>query len=208
MSSKEIVLGNIRAALKNNAQSENLVTRNYRANTNNSNLLALAVERVEDYKAQVKVVLPSELTATIQTAIKNNSIQNLVVPEGIPNHWLPQNTTVLPDKNFSHEMLNNTDGVLTGCALLIAETGTIVLNHGQHQGRRAISLIPDYHLCVVLQSQIVDNLPSAMRLLHASVLAARPITFISGPSATSDIELSRVEGVHGPRTLEVIVVCD
>ena len=96
--------------------------------------------------------------------------------------------------------------MLTGCAVAIAETGTIVLDHASAQGRRALTLIPDRHVCVVFASQIVDNLPAAISELTSSVTAGRPLTFISGPSATSDIELSRVEGVHGPRVLEVVIV--
>ena len=103
--------------------------------------------------------------------------------------------------------LDAVDGALTGCALAIAETGTIVLDGGPRQGARALSLVPDYHLCIVEEAQVVGTVPEAMVLVAASVRRMlRPVTFISGPSATSDIELSRVEGVHGPRTLDVLVV--
>ena len=105
-------------------------------------------------------------------------------------------------------MLETADAVLTGCAVAIAETGTIVLDHSLAQGRRALTLIPDRHVCIVYAAQIVDNLPAAISRLTASVAAGRPLTFISGPSATSDIELNRVEGVHGPRVLEVVIVRD
>jgi L-lactate dehydrogenase complex protein LldG len=113
----------------------------------------------------------------------------------------------LSDSNtLTYQQLDESDGVLTGCALGIAQTGTIVLDDGAHQGRRALTLLPDYHLCVVYEDQIVDLVPEAITRLHEAVQQRRPITFISGPSATSDIELSRVEGVHGPRTLHVLVV--
>jgi L-lactate dehydrogenase complex protein LldG len=114
---------------------------------------------------------------------------------------------LLRDEGLSNTALDESDGVLTGCALGIAQTGTLVLDGGAHQGRRAISLLPDYHLCVVDAAQIVDLVPEAVeRLYPAAREARRPVTFISGPSATSDIELNRVEGVHGPRTLEVLIV--
>ena len=102
--------------------------------------------------------------------------------------------------------LDGFDGVLTGCALAIAETGTIVLDGGARSGRRAITLVPDYHVCVVEAERIVAAIPDAVAALAEAAAEGRPVTFVSGPSATSDIELDRVEGVHGPRTLDVFVV--
>jgi L-lactate dehydrogenase complex protein LldG len=113
---------------------------------------------------------------------------------------------LLVDRGLPNDVLDSGDGVLTGCRLAIAQTGTIVLDGGPGQGRRAISLVPDYHLCVVREEQIVELVPEAIERLHESAREGRPITLISGPSATSDIELHRIEGVHGPRTLEVLVV--
>jgi L-lactate dehydrogenase complex protein LldG len=113
----------------------------------------------------------------------------------------------LRDPDLSAEALDQSDGVLTGCRLAIAETGTIVLDGGPGQGRRALTLVPDYHLCVVRAEQVVEIVPDAIRSLGDAMRAApRPLTFVSGPSATSDIEFRRVEGVHGPRTLEVLLV--
>jgi L-lactate dehydrogenase complex protein LldG len=102
--------------------------------------------------------------------------------------------------------MNRIGGVITGCFLGIAETGTIVLDSGAYQGPRAMTLLPDYHLCIVFESQVVGIVPEAIAAIRPSVLAGKPITFISGPSATADIELDRVEGVHGPRRLDVILV--
>jgi L-lactate dehydrogenase complex protein LldG len=107
---------------------------------------------------------------------------------------------------YSYDQLDGSDGVLTGCALGIAQTGTIVMDHSARQGRRAISLVPDYHLCIIYTEQIVGLVPEGIAQVTPAVHAGQPVTFISGPSATSDIELNRVEGVHGPRTLDVLVV--
>jgi L-lactate dehydrogenase complex protein LldG len=137
-------------------------------------------------------------------------VRRLVVPPGLPGEWIPEDVETLhdaPRHRLTKEELDESDGVLTGCALGIAQTGTIVLDAGESQGRRALTLLPDYHLCVVREDQILGLVPEAFAMLEETVKAeGRAITFISGPSATSDIELNRVEGVHGPRTLEVLIV--
>lgn len=165
------------------------------------------IERVTEYKAQVHRVTAEQLPTAIAEALHRRGIERLVIPADLPADWTPTSITYLRDSDdLSHEMLDSTQGVLTGCTIGIAQTGTIVLDHSAYQGRRAISLVPDYHLCIVRAEQIVGLVPEAIRQLETAVQARRPITFISGPSATSDIELNRVEGVHGPRTLEVLVV--
>jgi len=131
------------------------------------------------------------------------------VPNDIAAAWLPIDVEILRDVagELTYDQLDKSDGVLTGCALGIAQTGTIVLDGGALQGRRVLTLLPDYALCVIREEQIIGLVPEAIALLAEAVCARRqPLTFVSGPSATSDIELSRVEGVHGPRTLEVLVV--
>ena len=122
------------------------------------------------------------------------------------SEWRPEDVELSADTGLSATELDALDGALTGCALAIAETGTIVLDGGTTQGRRALSLVPDYHLCVVEADAIVATVPEAVHELEPAVKQGRPLTFVSGPSATSDIELNRVEGVHGPRTLHVVVV--
>lgn len=168
-------------------------------------IVARFIERVGEYKATVSTTTSVELPQAIAAAVARQGVQRLVVPVGIPEAWLPAGMTLLlDDPPLTNEALDASDGVLTGCALAIAQTGTIVLDAGPGQGRRALTLVPDYHLCVVRAEQILGIVPEAIAALASR--ASQPITFISGPSATSDIELNRVEGVHGPRTLEVLVV--
>lgn len=185
------------------------VARTYRQHdaAPRAEILARFIERVTEYKAQVQHLAESQLTAAIAAALQARGVQRLVVPVDLPAAWLPDSVTIWRDSGeLAHDTLDSSQGVLTGCALGIAQTGTIVLDHGPLQGRRAISLVPDYHLCIVRAEQVVGLVPEAIKLLEPAVRAGRPLTFISGPSATSDIELNRVEGVHGPRTLEVLVV--
>ena len=164
-------------------------------------------KRVAEYRAVVRHVAPADVPDAISAACAARGVRRLVVPTDLPNEWAPTGVELLRDTGLTNAQLDESDGVLTGCALGIAQTGTIVLDSGALQGRRVITLLPDYHLCVVREDQIVDLVPEAITQLDQAVRAERrPITFISGPSATSDIELNRVEGVHGPRTLEVLVV--
>jgi L-lactate dehydrogenase complex protein LldG len=155
----------------------------------------LFAERVADYRAIVHVV------TDVPEALERLRGKRIVAPRDVPAEWLVDGVTWLHEP-LTIEELDQADGVLTGCAVAIADTGTIVLDGGEAQGRRALTLLPDYHLCVVRQDQIAGSVPEALGRLEPT----RPLTFISGPSATSDIELNRVEGVHGPSTLEVLIV--
>jgi L-lactate dehydrogenase complex protein LldG len=169
-----------------------------------ASLLELFASRVCDYKASVRRCPPGGLGAAITAALAGRGARRVVIPPGLLLPGTLPGVELVIDDGLSPEQLDRFDGVITGAAVAIAETGTIVLDGGPGQGRRAISLIPDYHLCIVHADQIVGLVPEAIARLapHAN----RPLTWISGPSATSDIELERVEGVHGPRTLEVILV--
>jgi L-lactate dehydrogenase complex protein LldG len=166
-------------------------------------LLELLADRLTHYRALVRLATPATLAAQISAALAERQARRIVVPPELGLH-LPQHADVTADNGLSATELDGFDGVVTRAALAIAETGTIVLDGSPDQGRRAISLVPDYHLCVVEARQVVQLVPEAVARLASA--ATRPLTWISGPSATSDIELERVEGVHGPRTLEVILV--
>jgi L-lactate dehydrogenase complex protein LldG len=169
-------------------------------------LLDLLAERVADYKAVVRRASPAELGDAVSTALTERGARRVVVPAGLVLPAWPADVEAVEDGGLSATELDGLDGVVTGAAVAIAETGTIVLDGSPDQGRRAITLVPDYHLCIVHARQVVQLVPEAIHRLGGP--AGRPLTWISGPSATSDIELSRIEGVHGPRTLEVILVSE
>ena len=171
-------------------------------------LTELLVDRLVDYRALVRQCRADDLVAAVSDAIGERGAHAVVVPAGLDRSWTANvSADVLTDGLFDEDQLSiaqldAVDGVITTCAVAIAETGTLILDGSLDQGRRVLTLIPDYHLCIVLADQIVADVPQALARLEAT----RPLTMISGPSATSDIELNRVEGVHGPRTLEVIIV--
>lgn len=170
-------------------------------------LIAELIDRLRDYKATVERIAADSLPATIAAACEQYAIQRLVIPVDIPSNWLPAQVEALrDDPPLTNADLDSSDGALTGCAYAVAQTGTIALDGGPLQGRRALTLIPDRHICIVHADQVVGSVPNVVTRLGSQPI--RPITFISGPSATSDIELSRVEGVHGPRTLHILLVDD
>jgi L-lactate dehydrogenase complex protein LldG len=209
MTAREEILGRIRAAVGDRAAPPP-VARDYRTaerprDLAAEELLELLVDRLVDYRALVRRSSSSLVAASVVAALTERGARRIAVPEGILPAGLdrlePGIELVGDDPPLTAAQLDGLDGVLTGCAVAIAETGTIVLDGGTGQGRRILSLVPDYHLVVVTAAQVVAGVPEALARLDP----ARPQTWISGPSATSDIELDRVEGVHGPRTLEVIV---
>lgn len=201
---REVVLRRIRDALAD-APEGAAIPRDYeRGLPVGTDVAGLFVERVSDYRATVHRTTTVALPATIAAVLTAAGARRVATPVGLPDAWLAgiqvERVPDLPPLLFPD--LDRLDGVITGCAVAIAETGTIVLDGGTDQGRRALSLLPDLHVCVVMGAQIVGSVPEALDRLDPT----RPQTWISGPSATSDIELQRVEGVHGPRRLDVIVV--
>jgi len=163
-------------------------------------------ERVSGYKVTVNRASRDQASGKVAEMLQGRGLRRIVLPADFPAELVPQDLDLLRDDGLSNDEIASADGVLTLCAVAIAQTGTIVLDHGAGQGRRALTLLPDYHLCLVEIAQIVGVVPEAVARTDSAVKAGRPLTFISGPSATSDIELNRVEGVHGPRTLDVLIV--
>lgn len=167
--------------------------------------VARFAERAADYRATVVQVAAEEVASAVAAACERHEARRLITAEGLPDAWSPEDIELFTDTTatpLDRDTVANADGVLTTCAWAIAETGTIILDAGPGQGRRALTLLPDLHICVVPADRILATVPDAIASLEGTTA---PVTFISGPSATSDIELNRVEGVHGPRRLEIIV---
>ncbi len=208
MSSRERILGRVRRALADVQRDEAPIARDYlrehgrRSVAETAELLA---ENLADYRAIVHRCADGELPGLLARLLAAHGTRSVVVPPGLSADWLEEADAVLVQdraESIPHE-LDQVESVVTGCAVAVAETGTIVLDGSPDQGRRRITLVPDHHICVVrVPDQVVASVPQALERLDP----ARPLTWISGPSATSDIELDRVEGVHGPRTLEVVLV--
>jgi L-lactate dehydrogenase complex protein LldG len=168
-------------------------------------VVARFCERAAEYRATVRRVGAGGVEDAVIAAAREHGAKRLAVPSGAPRQ-IPGLELLVDEPPISARGLDDVDGVLSGCALAIAETGTIVLDGGERSGRRALTLVPDLHICLVQAPDIHAGVPDALAALAPAAAEGRPITLISGPSATSDIELQRVEGVHGPRTLVILVV--
>ncbi len=229
-SSRDQILGRIRSALGDAPrpdvdQAYRALPRNYLRAHHEHEIVALFAERAADYRAVVERLPEADVPAAVARVLGARAPEasraphqphepqashqpqecqeaQFVVPDGFPAEWIPAEISVVrDDPPLSPAQLDRLAGVVTGCAVAIAETGTIVLDHGPGQGRRALTLVPDFHLVIVRAEQVTADLPDAFARLDPG----RPQTLISGPSATSDIELIRVEGVHGPRTLHIVL---
>ena len=166
--------------------------------------MELFAARLYDYGTSVYRCTTAQIADAVAQALKARRHTDIVVAQGVPASWLPDGFEFVEDDGLSYAVLDQSNGVLPGCEVAAAFTGTIILRHGPGQPRRAVTLVPDYHLCVVRAQQVVETLPEAIRRVEE--FRGAPLTTISGPSATSDIEMTRVKGVHGPRTLDVVLV--
>ncbi|HTF44012.1 MAG TPA: LUD domain-containing protein [Terriglobales bacterium] len=211
-SARAEVLRRIRAAKGGVASAEaaqagwSAIERRYRREATRSReaVLELLEDRLRDYDARVIRARHAEIATSAARILGERKVRRMVIPAGLAAEWLPGGVEFVVDEGLAAAELDRVDGVMTGATLAIAETGTVVLQNVAGQGRRAVTLVPDYHLCLVRVEDVVEAVPEAMARLQAT--AGLATTFVSGPSATADIEMTRIKGVHGPRFLDVILV--
>jgi L-lactate dehydrogenase complex protein LldG len=211
-SDRAMILANIRRSL-GAVESPEAIAREYAAIARNYTrssemtthaLVELFEDRLREYDAGVYFATDSTIADVIAEILAGRSKKSMAIPAKLPAHWLPEGFAFMEADKFDAHQLDKADGILSGCTVAIAETGSIVLQNAPAQGPRILSLVPDYHLCVVFAGQLVATVPEGFdRLTGTSDL---PTTFISGPSATADIEMTRIKGVHGPRFLDVLIV--
>jgi L-lactate dehydrogenase complex protein LldG len=212
--SRAVILAGIRHALGEPSSREAIaaeyaaIPRGYDQSSelDAAGILERFVDRLVEYEAGVYFAARIGVAARIAEILRVRGKAGLATPAGLPARWLPEGFDFPDASGWDEHRLDACDGILCGCTVAIAETGTLVLQNVPGQGRRILSLVPDYHLCVVLASQIVATVPEAFARLAAT--STLPTTFISGPSATADIEMTRIKGVHGPRFLDVVIVED
>ncbi len=205
MRPKEAILERVRRAIGTRGP-EIQVSREYRrtGTLDEASRLNQFAERLEDYNAGVYRCAEALLPQTIALAMNARSRRRMVIPPLFPGAWLPAEMEFIRDEGLSYTEIDRMEGVLTACTAAISFTGTIILSHTAQEGRRALTLIPDYHLCVVRPEQVAETVAEGFERLFEHKRG--PVTTISGPSATADIEMTRIKGVHGPRTLDVILI--
>jgi L-lactate dehydrogenase complex protein LldG len=206
-SSRQTILDSIRGATQNDSDTYANLPHNYvqRGSLDLTGCLHLMTERLREYGAEVVEASIAELPATIASQLQSSGRQTLVAPPGLPAEWLAPAFAWKLDQALSHDEIEDCDGVVTVAFAGIADSGTIVLHHSPTEGRRVLTLLPDFHLCILRASQVVETLPEYFARCPQP---PRLATYISGPSATADIEMTRIKGVHGPRFLSVIIVRD
>jgi len=208
---KDEILGRIKKSVASTDQAErrrewSSIQRSFRTtgNLSSAQRIALFSDRLHDYGAGVYECSREQLKTVISNVLAQRGKKTIIVPSAWPEERWPTSTEIIRDESLSYDALDQCEGIMTACTVAIALTGTIVLRGGPLEGRRALTLIPDYHLCIVEADQIVEVVPEGIEQLR--IFSTAPLTFISGPSATADIEMMRVQGVHGPRTLDVVIV--
>lgn len=210
LSAREEILARIRAALPGEATSiqfsHEAISRNYTrtGQLDRQACIDLFIDRLVDYDTEV-IELPDDtrIASSVKDALRSAGEETLIVPEAFPPQWLPTGVSITVDNQCSSEQIERMQAVLTTCEAAVAATGTIFLIHIGPQGRRVITLLPDHHICLVRRNQVYELVPEALAAIAPSSML--PITSISGPSATADIEMTRIKGVHGPRRLTVIL---
>lgn len=206
-SSRQVILDRVRAATHSDENHYDALPRKYiqQGSLDAEERVRLMTERLREYGAEVTEVPPADLPKAIVQRIQASGRDQIVVPATRPAGWLGAGVNWKLDNNLCYEEIERCGGVITAASAAIADSGTIVLHHGPHEGRRVITLLPDFHLCVLRATQIVETLPEYFARFPEP---PRLATYISGPSATADIEMTRIKGVHGPRFLSVIIVRD
>jgi L-lactate dehydrogenase complex protein LldG len=203
-SSRERILERIRKANAHPVPDDRSIPRAYDSTStqNAQQTLTLFEERLRDYDTGVFHARGEEIAGKAAEILANANRHRIAIPAALPSEWQAEGIEWLPDDGLSFDALNSIDGVMTAATVGVAVSGSIALQHGPAEGRRILTLLPDYHLCIIEATQIVETLPEAFARLDQS----RPVTFFSGPSATADIEMTRIKGVHGPRFLDVLLV--
>lgn len=210
LSARSEILANVRRAVGENASSCDAeyaaIARDYRRSGQlaTEDIVRLLEGRLRDYDAGVFHCGADAIAQTVAQAMVSRGKSSLLRPADVPDMWLPSTHQFPVVNGMSYEEIDRAEGVITGCVAAIAFTGTIILRHSEGDGRRALTLIPDYHLCIVHTSQVVETVPEGFARLKG--METMPITTVSGPSATADIEMNRVKGVHGPRFLDIVLV--
>lgn len=206
MNAREEILGRVRAALRDVPPGDETAVPRAYARTGAAGAVSRFAERVADYGATVVEVDRAGIQDAAARRLAAHAVGTVAVPDDLPLHWVPLGVRAVAESALDVEGLDAVGAAMTGCVLGIADTGTILLDCGARQGGRRLTLLPDYHLCVVEAERVVASVPEATPTLAAALRARRPVTLVSGPSATADIELERVDGVHGPRRLDVLLV--